>query len=1743
MKNRLRKLNFLKSFNTTRPILILVLIFILIVTFVNQQPIKDARAATYTYTENFLTTTYEDTLFTNGKWDTSLGQANLLRNQLGAENISNTGANGIYQIDLQLDSSDNPFVVWGDNSSGITNIFFSKFIPGVGWTKMDGTIGHDNISNSSMGCYDPQILLDSANNPNVIFTCSQSYFTKWSPLACGGSGCWTKMDGVTPGKDMFTGLGSKLRMALDASANPYIVGSNVSFVNFIKWSPGACAGAGCWTNMDGAMVGAEILFSNPNNYPQILLEKTAPLPTPHVIYYSAGAGATNIEHIKWTYGSLLCGNPIGCWTNMAENLTNADNISNDNHVDLPQRRVNQFQLDLSDNPYILWQDTTGLVQVSDIYFAKWTPGPGLCPDIAGCWTKMNGIDPSPDNISNTLASFINATNATLHLDNSNSPYVTWTSRFPYANPFFNAGDIFISKWDPIGCTGAGCWTNMAGIKKCFYGTNNGTTCTNDINCTGGGICRGFDNLSNNTSTSLDPVLAFNSAFLPYVIWSDGGLNIMILITKWTIGAGPGVCGGIINDCWTNMDGSVAGYENPVGTGNIFGTNALLALNTFDQPNIFFVRNLTLGRDVYYTKYLTGYTYQSTVQSLNVNTPGVYVGSATLTTTQTDSPPNQTIDYYLSNNGGVTWNPVSLGVEHVFSTSGNNLRWRAVLKTTNSGFTPIIDDLSIIYETPRISCSVVPSVTGIGGIVNLNATTTFAPAPGSVSAQVFNNGNLLATLPLINTGGFNYSVPLTTTNIYNGLNNVVITATDPGPPQVYTCNTSFIASSSTMDPRPAAPRDLSCTAISSNTIRWNFADTATNETGFRLYGPEGKILDTGGEITTDLSHLDEIGLLTNTLYPDRYVKAFNGAGESDPTDLASCYTLAKAPLSPNQVTVNDYNITISLEPNDDNPPATEYAIKELITGLYINGDGLFADIASWQTYDNWGGVNGINVKGFNETPSPDQYTAQFKMALAPGTNYQFAVKARNGDGVETALSPVLSVSTTGSTPTGGGGVTISATKGVAINLAYNFASKFFKTAFAQTSDSFENRYVILLREFSFLLNIILAILVIFLIISIYSSLKYLSKNSAAKKSFSLIWTLLTKEPAYVFSVHAPRDEDGTFQSSFQKHRALHLLTQKTLMRTLGLIIIKLIILAVLIFGLTGFNHSGSAQMSSYNQSGVTVNVGDKLSYLIELQNTSSNTASDIVLSDLLDSHLFYVSGSANAKIGSTPIAIIESIVNQSLILRLSTLPPNSTASITFDTRVRSGSQGATINNSASGLESTSVTFLTNTVTNRVSAPPICAGPGLSAIVYGNGVCCSGLILQGGICNVPVTSRYSCNSTTWQCSVGSSGPYSNLASCQSACEATLPPCVGDQCNVTPPPCTGPECIKPPTPPACTGPNCGTPPTLPVTPPGLTPIPIINSIIEIIVTPEAQKVTTNYITPALIAVAVMNTIPMAILLTSYLLPYLHLIFVEPLLFLFRKKRKKWGVVYNALSKVPVDLAVVRLFRAKDNKLLQTRVTDKQGRYMFIIKEAGKYYISVIKNGFYFPTKYLSSDKQDAKYIDLYHGEAVEVTDKDAVITANIPLDPSEKKIMPERQVIFGYLFKNLRLIVSYVGLILAGLIFLIYPTWITGISILFHIILFTIFMRLIVPGKPKSWGIVYDQKTKEPLHYAIVRIFDMKFNKLLETQVTDGKGRYSFLVGQNQYQLLAEKVGYIKKEIKPVDLVAKEEIVDLDVGLAKS
>lgn len=72
------------------------------------------------------------------------------------------------------------------------------------------------------------------------------------------------------------------------------------------------------------------------------------------------------------------------------------------------------------------------------------------------------------------------------------------------------------------------------------------------------------------------------------------------------------------------------------------------------------------------------------------------------------------------------------------------------------------------------------------------------------------------------------------------------------------------------------------------------------------------------------------------------------------------------------------------------------------------------------------------------------------------------------------------------------------------------------------------------------------------------------------------------------------------------------------------------------------------------------------------------------------------------------------------------------------------------------------------------------------------------------------------------------------------------------------------------------------------------------------------------------------------------------------------------------------------------------------------------------------------------------------------------------------------------------------------------------------------------VYDAASRQTLGQTVVRIFDKRFNKLLETQVTDKDGRYAFFTGPNVYTVTAEKPGYEKFQSKDIDLTKGDERV---------
>lgn len=257
-------------------------------------------------------------------------------------------------------------------------------------------------------------------------------------------------------------------------------------------------------------------------------------------------------------------------------------------------------------------------------------------------------------------------------------------------------------------------------------------------------------------------------------------------------------------------------------------------------------------------------------------------------------------------------------------------------------------------------------------------------------------------------------------------------------------------------------------------------------------------------------------------------------------------------------------------------------------------------------------------------------------------------------------------------------------------------------------------------------------------------------------------------------------------------------------------------------------------------------------------------------------------------------------------------------------------------------------------------------------------------------------------------------------------------------------------------------------------------------------------------------------------------------------REKKEKFGIIYDAISKKPVDLAVVRLLHS-DGRPFRTTVTDIAGRYAFFAEE-GEYRMEVLKNGFRFPSRYEWGQRKDGRYLDLYHGELFRVGSEGAHIIKDIPVAPADKK--KSQQDIFRDRLAGITSRVFTVGVaIVAAVVLFIYHGVFELTMFTTSLVLFWV-DRFGVPRKPKSWGIVFDKTTGKPIPNAVVRIFEGKYKKALDYRLTDAEGRYHFLAGTSTYLVTAEKAGYVTSG--PVTIVfsgkhSRDTVISVDIGLS--
>jgi hypothetical protein len=236
------------------------------------------------------------------------------------------------------------------------------------------------------------------------------------------------------------------------------------------------------------------------------------------------------------------------------------------------------------------------------------------------------------------------------------------------------------------------------------------------------------------------------------------------------------------------------------------------------------------------------------------------------------------------------------------------------------------------------------------------------------------------------------------------------------------------------------------------------------------------------------------------------------------------------------------------------------------------------------------------------------------------------------------------------------------------------------------------------------------------------------------------------------------------------------------------------------------------------------------------------------------------------------------------------------------------------------------------------------------------------------------------------------------------------------------------------------------------------------------------------------------------------------------FKKKQRSWGVVYDSVTKQPIDPAYVLLEDEKGNEI-KTAITDIDGRYGFLVEE-GKYRLKANKTNYKFPSEKLKGRLSDEIYNNLYFGEVFSVGEKGDLIIKNIPMDPENfdwnefnklnKNILTYYS--YGEFFKAVLLnwffyigfVVSIIALVLS---FSIYNIVILALYVL------VFFLRLIGP-KPHRYGKVLKAKNGKPYSYAIVKVFMLEGGRETYKTVCDMNGRYLSLVTNGDYYVKIDR-----------------------------
>lgn len=237
-----------------------------------------------------------------------------------------------------------------------------------------------------------------------------------------------------------------------------------------------------------------------------------------------------------------------------------------------------------------------------------------------------------------------------------------------------------------------------------------------------------------------------------------------------------------------------------------------------------------------------------------------------------------------------------------------------------------------------------------------------------------------------------------------------------------------------------------------------------------------------------------------------------------------------------------------------------------------------------------------------------------------------------------------------------------------------------------------------------------------------------------------------------------------------------------------------------------------------------------------------------------------------------------------------------------------------------------------------------------------------------------------------------------------------------------------------------------------------------------------------------------------------YLKLAFIP-----WRKRKKYWGLVLDSRTSSPIPLAVINVFDLSTNKIVATTVSDMEGRYGVILDQ-GSYQLDV---------KHYEYTLAVNKLPGIYFGQAIEVK-KESQLDLNILMDKTSHSSEPIGNKLkklwhaFMVKFSN-----AYPYILTIFLAVNIYFLAITSEVVYVYLVIYHVFLVLFfffsISKYRGKWATCIDSMSGQVVPRALVKLYKLDTNELVDTKVADAKGRVNFIIPSGQYQLIASAAGY--------------------------